>query len=297
MRALALAAVALAGCVQQKPPHVPIDPALVMLVSPDTITLAGVRLDRLQKLPYYDRLLSLGPSAGLSGFLTKTGLDPHSKLWELLLASNGKDTVAMLRGTFSPMGLEPQLQREGAKRIPYKGYMMLGDEKVAVLFVNSSTAVAGQPAALRSIVDHRSEFDGIPAALMRQVETVEYATQIWAVSLSGFFPGLQESAGNWGNAGKLLERTRSFTFAATFNGDLRFDAKGECASSHDAGSLEGVARGMVAIGRFAARKTPAVQSFYGAISVGRQDRTVTVRASVPAAVLDKALNEMIPTGH
>ncbi|MCW5981736.1 MAG: hypothetical protein KIT09_26865 [Bryobacteraceae bacterium] len=297
MRGWLLAAVALAGCVPQRPDHVPIDPALVMLVPPDANTLAGVRLDRLRGLPYYDRILSIGPDGGIERYFRDAGLDPRSDLWELLLASNGKDTAVMLRGKFSAMGLEPQLRREGAIRMPYKGYMMLGDERIAVLFMNSSTAAVGPPPLLRSIVDRRGEAAGLPPALAQQVETIPYGNQIWAVSIAGFFPGLQDSSSNWGNAGRLLERTRSFTFAATLNGGLRFEMAGECASSRDANSLEGVARGMVGIGRFAARKTPSLQRMYGAITVSRDERTVRAQAAIAGPELEALLTELIPAAH
>jgi hypothetical protein len=278
MKALALATVVLlASCGSRPTAQLPIDPALAMLVPPDTTALAGVRLDSLRKLPYYEKLLTVGPSGGLNRFLQDIGFDPQSELAELLVASNAKDTFAALRGKFPP------------EVIASSG--VLKREKLVVQFMDASTAVAGHETVVRTIAAKRNQFAGPPGALLAPFDSVPETSQIWAVALGGFLPGLQNSTGNWGNVGRLLERTRRFIFTASFNGGLTLDAKGECATFQDAGSLQAMARGMLALGRYTSRKKPALQNLYEAFSVSRQDRTVAVHAVIPKEVLERVIGD------
>jgi hypothetical protein len=89
--------VALAGCRPKPAPIVLVDPALAILVPPDAVLLAGVRMKQLRE----------------------SGIDPRKDVWELLITSDGKDTVVMARGKFSELGMEPKLEREGVRRFAY----------------------------------------------------------------------------------------------------------------------------------------------------------------------------------
>jgi hypothetical protein len=80
------------------------------------------------------------------------------------------------------MGLEPRVSREGAQRLGYKGYTMLGDEQMAVLFLNPTTAVAAPAPALRHIIDNRDKSTGIPTWLQAKINTIPSTNQVWLAS-------------------------------------------------------------------------------------------------------------------
>jgi hypothetical protein len=290
---LALAvALLVAACGPRRPTHVRVDPALAALVPAETTTLAGLRLDRLRPTRFYQKLLSVGPSGGLGRFLEQAGLDPNSDLWEALVAFNGKDAAVMLRGKFSPMGLEPKLERAGAQRIPYRGYTLIGDEQLAVVFLNPSAAVAARAAMVRSILDHRSDSNGIPKPLADRLRAIDPENQLWAVAAGGTALLAGQDAGNWSNFNRLLERIQGLTLAAAVSEGLVLTARGECASAADAETIETALRGLLGLARLGWRGRPALVSLTQTLAVSRQENIVSVHAGVPADLLDALLDEV-----
>lgn len=281
----------LAACGPRRPTHVTVDPALATLVPADTTTLVGIRFDRLRSTRFYQKLLSAGPSGGLGRFLKQAGLDPNSDLWEGLIAYDGKEAAVMLRGKFSPTGLEPRLERAGARRMPYRGYTLIGDEQLAVVFLNPSTAVAARAAIVRSILDHRSESSGLPKPLADRLETIEPENQLWAVAVGGIAPPKGPDAGNWSNFTRLLERIRGFTAAAAVSEGLVLSARSDCASDSDAETIETAVRGLLGFARLSLRERPALVSLTETVSVSRKENAVAVHADVPADLLDALLDE------
>lgn len=282
----------LASCGPRRLTHVTIDPALATLVPADTVALAGVRLDRLRQTRFYEKLLAAGPSGGLGRFLKEAGFDPNSDLWEALIAFNGKEAAVMLRGKFSPMGLEPRLERAGAQRIPYKGYTLIGDEQLAVTFLNPSTAVAARAAILRSILDHRSDSTGIPESLAERLKAIEPENQLWAVATGGWTRAAATDAGNWSNFSRLLERTRGLSVAAAVSDGLVLVTRADCASAADAETIETALRGVLGLARLSLRDRPALVSLSEMMAVSRQENAVAVHAGIPAELLDRLLDEL-----
>ncbi len=289
---LAVAAVlVLTGCGPHRPTHVSIDPALATLVPADTVALAGLRLDRLRQTRFYQPLLAAGPSGGLGSFLKQAGLDLNSELWEALIAFDGKDVAVMLRGKFSATGMEPKLERAGARRLPYKGYTLIGDEQLAVTFLNPSTALAARAAIVRSILDHRSDSNGVPKRLAERLVTIEPEIQIWAVAAGGIRLTDGPEAGNWGNFGRILERLRGFTAGAAVGDGLALEVRGECSSAADAETVETAARGLLGLARLGLRDRPALVSLSETVAVSRQENSVVVHAAVPGELLDRLFEE------
>jgi hypothetical protein len=291
--AAALFALSLA-CTPRRPTHVFIDPGLKTLVPPDTVVLGGARLDHLRETRFYEKLLSLGASGGLGRFLTSAGLDSSFDLWEVLIAFDWKDVVVMLRGKFSPMGLEPELRREGAQRLPYKGYMMIGDEDLAILFLNPSTAIAGRAEVVRGIVDRRDTFGGIPPPLMERIESIPHENQIWAASLGGFRPPAGAQTGNWGNLGRLLERIRGASAALRAGDGLAFSARAECANTSDAETLQAGLRGMLGLSRLGLRDQPVLANLTREVTVTSRGGFVDVAVEAPPGIAHRLLEELSP---
>jgi hypothetical protein len=282
----------LASCGPRRPSHVTIDPALATLVPADTVALAGVRLDRLRQTRFYAKLLAAGPSGGLGRYLKEAGLDPNSDLWEALIAFNGKDAAVMLRGKFSPMGLEPRLERAGAQRMSYKGYTLIGDEQLAVTFLNPSTAVAARAAVVRSILDHRSDSTGVPRPLAERLKAIEPENQLWAVAAGGLPLPAAADAGNWSNFGRLLERMHGLSVSGAVSDGLVVAAEGDCASATDAETIETALRGLLGLARLSLRGRPALVSLSDTIAVSRRQSAVAIHADVPADLLDRLLDEI-----
>lgn len=289
---IVLVALLAAGCGPAGPANVRIDPALLSLIPPDTVVLAGARLDELRKTPFHDRLTALGSPEGLEQFITDTGLDPRSDLSEVLVAYNGTDGIVMLRGEFNPAELEQRMVEHGGERMPHGGYTVIGLEKQAVLFMDSATALAATPEVLRSLIDQHDEFTGVPAPLLEKLNSIEGGNQIWAVSLGGFMNSPPPEAGNLGNAFKLFQGIQGLTMAANLSRGLVFVARGECASAEDAETLQGALRGLIGFARLGMRKQPSMIGLLDAIAVGRQELVVELRADIAAELLEKVLREL-----
>jgi hypothetical protein len=79
------ACLALAGC---RATHSGIDPAMEAFIPPDTLALAGVRMDQLRATPLYRRLAE------------RNRLPRIDDVSELLLAHDGKNSLVIARGAF-----------------------------------------------------------------------------------------------------------------------------------------------------------------------------------------------------
>ena len=295
---LALMSLLALGCGSAETGSVRVDPGLAALVPADTVTLGGVRMEALRATAVYKRWVVGRSMPLMDEFAKETGLDLRKDLAELLSASNGRDTVVLARGKFSPATLESRLSRPGVKRMPYKGHTLIGNEEGAVAFLNATTAVAGRAAMIHSVIDQRNR-GGVPAALLEKLKTVPASSQIWAVSLGGFgqIGKVVPQEGMLANVGKILSLIENFTFAADFRAGLDALATGLCRSEQDARSLSDAVRGLIGLGRLSTPDNePEMLRFYDAIQVEQQQRTVRVRAQIPQDLLDKAIQKVEALG-
>ena len=133
-----------------------VDPALLSMVPADSVVLAGIKMEKIRETAAF-RKYAASPSfkQPLDNFEKETGIDPRKDLWEILISSNGKGkSLVFGRGTFSGMGLEPNIEKPGIERANYKGYMLFVKDDSGVVFLNSSTIAAGKTALLRHAFPH-----------------------------------------------------------------------------------------------------------------------------------------------
>lgn len=101
MRPAASAFVVLAmlgtGCGRRTPPSVEIDPALARLVPGDTLALIGVKVEALRATPLYRKWLA----PRLDKLANEKTVDLNKDVSELLVVSNGKNTVVFAKGKSS----------------------------------------------------------------------------------------------------------------------------------------------------------------------------------------------------
>ncbi len=170
------------GC-NRKPEHARVDPALAPLIPADTTGLVGVRLDLLKQTPGWGHL-----SAGLlAGLRERTAIDVLDDLYEVIYCVGGKNQLALLRGKFTDggvanSGLEPDLKIPGGQKLPYKGLVLQGREDAAVVFFNSSVALAGRAAALRDAIDARNAREIAARPLIASVATLPHEGLVYLVS-------------------------------------------------------------------------------------------------------------------
>jgi hypothetical protein len=269
------------------------------LVPGDTVVLVGVKMDELRATPWYKKTVGEKPSPELDSFVKETGLDPRKDIAELLLVSDGTKSALLARGKFPQSSLEARLERDGGKRTPYKGLVLIGGEQNAVAFLNSTTAVAGQPAAVRSVIDQRGRSAGLSASLRQKLESIPAQNQIWVVAAGGFGDASKAlpQSGNLANLGRVLSMIESLTAGIDFRSGLHMSVVGVCRTDQDARSLGDAARGLVGMARLSAPPDdPDLLKAIDGIQVEQQQRTVRLTVAISQEVLDKALAKLSGSG-
>ncbi len=285
------------GCGPARTGAARIDPALAALVPSDTTLLAGVQMEALRATPLWQKYTAGRPLAAFDEFTRETGLDLRKDVGEVLIASNGKDTAVMARGKFSPQGIEPRIERPGVTRTPYKGYTLIGGEAGAVVFMNSTTAVAGRASAVRYIIDQRSRSNGPPPALRGLLGGIPMGDQIWLAAAAGFsqLERALPQSGNAANLRKIASMLEGVTAGADLRSGVAVFAAGVCRTDQDAQSLGAALRGLAEIGRLS---TPSHQLemlyVYDAVHIDRQQRTVRVDITLPEGLVEMLIGKFQP---
>lgn len=170
----------LGGCRKQPSETVFLDPALAVLVPADTTLLAGIRMQRVRATPFYDAAVANAPR--LAEFRKSAGLMDDSDVWEYLIASNGREWIALLRGKFTEMGMEPRVNKPSGQRLTFEGVSILGDEDGAIAFLNPTTAIAGKLTAVKHAVEQRNHNSGVPEGLVSLASQIPSHYEAWLVS-------------------------------------------------------------------------------------------------------------------
>jgi hypothetical protein len=123
-------------------------------------------MQRLRSTSFYAEVAKETPR--LARFRDDVGLQDDADVWEYLIASNGSDWVALMRGKFSEMGMEPRSKKTDAMRISHKGVSVIGYERGAVAFLNPTTAIAGPFDAVKKALDERNSNTGVPDPIRRR---------------------------------------------------------------------------------------------------------------------------------
>ena len=288
-----IAALVLMGCAPGKRTSVFIDPSLEMLVPPDTTFIVGASVDKIKDTQVYRKLLKDLSLPQLDDFTKKTGIDPRRDLWQIISVSNGKTALLMARGKFSTE-MEPKLESEGAQRIGYKGYTLLGNEQGAVLFMNTSTAVAGSTDQLRQVVDRRNQStNGLPALLREQISALSPDDEIWAASVGGLSNlGLQlPENSNLANAMQVLKGIDSIRLGLDVRSGLKAEAAALCDSEKSAKRVHDSLRGLIGFGRLSTPDNrPDLLQLYDGLKVTQDHTRTDLTAEIGPDLVDRFLD-------
>jgi len=281
---------ALAGCVKT-PPGPKIDPALASLIPPDTILLAGARLEALEKTPIYLNHLAKRSMPLIDDFPKQIGLDVRRQdLWELLLISDGKQSVFLGHGKFANEA-EPRIQRPGAIRFGYKGYNLVGDERQAVLLISPSVIGYGPTPALRWLIDQKGKSTGPPAALAAQLKEMPAEAVLWATYGGGITSLPFNAPGDMANMNKIITSIQSGSVFLDLRTGVNGLATGTCGSEEDAKMLYDSLRALQGLGRMAITKEqPERGRILDGLRVTQESRKVNIHIEEPEELVDTFLN-------
>lgn len=291
---VALVFLLLCACQPRQSASLHVSPALESLVPSDTVVVLGVNLAAIRDTTIYQKLISRVPLPQLDRFTQQTGLDPRKDLSEILICSNGKSALLLVRGKFRIPDLQARFKANGVSPSNYKGHAIFGDQPAAITFMDDSTAVAGSPADLHSLLDEsRGSGRGLPIPLRDLLRTLPAGDQVYA-ALTGGVENLNLPLPREGNLANVMQALRSVD-TATLGMDLSkgLDAIAvvNCNTERDAKFVHDLVRGLVGFGRLnTPDNQPDMLKLYDAIQVTQQQAQARVTANVPQELADKFLD-------
>jgi hypothetical protein len=273
------------------PPGPKIDPALSSLIPPDTILLAGARLDKLQETALYKKNLANRPVPLIDDFPKQIGLQVKRKdLWELLLISDGKQSILLGRGKFADEA-EPRIEIPGATRFAYKGFNLVGDERQAVLLVSPSVIGVGPTAALRSLIDNKGKSNGPPAALADQLKEMPAESIFWAAYGGGIRTLPFNLPGDMANVNKIVSSIQSGSMYLDLRAGVNGLASGICGSEQDAKSLYDALRALTGLARLAVPKDkPEEGRVLDGLRITQDSHKVNIHIEEPEELVETFVN-------
>jgi hypothetical protein len=279
---------ALTACNSAETGRTTIDPTLASLVPPDATMLAGLRMAAIRATPLYQKMLARKHLDRLDEFARQTGFDPRRDVRELLVASNGKDSIVAARGTFNVRAFE------GMTRSTYKGYALYTRDRGGVALIDNSTAIAGTLEAVRAALDRRGAGNRSgPVELLARARQIPPDNQVWSVS-NGFdnlLTGRIPETGNAANVGRILRSLENTTAAADLRTGLNGYVNGVCRTDADAKNLGDAARGLVGLGRLSVpEKQPELLRLWDGIKVDQQQRAIKITVAIPQDLIDKLID-------
>jgi len=276
----------LAGCSGTLIRRGPLDPALAAFIPPDTVALAGVRTDLLRETPIYRKLAAQNRLPRFDEFRTDSGFDPASDMRELLLASDGKQVVAIGRGDFKtkPSG--------SLKNTPYKGYpLYTRDDREVIAFPDEHTVLGGSPVVVRAAIDQwSSHLHGAPPDLIARARALPSDAQIWAViaGWKGLPPDALRGMGNAGNFDRVLRQVEGANLNIDLRAGVHAAAIGDCRTEADAQTLSESLRGLAGLARLGVpRNQPDLLRVFDGIQVKQEGRVVKVTIDISQDLADQ----------
>jgi hypothetical protein len=291
---LAVAAIASAGCSRHRTTGIFVDPAFGPLVPPDTSFMAGVRLDKIRETAVYTRLKGqYDIERRMNLFAERTGLDPQKDLWQVLVVSNGDQTLVLARGKFTIGEMEPKLGALGNERTSYKDYTLIGSPQTSVVFMNPGVAIAGTQAALKHLLDHRAEYTNLPSRFVDQLKSMPAADQAWVVS-TGVLPGMKaigpDATGARSMLSNLVGYIKDLQVGFHIDEGVQMAANIDCISQEGAQRVHDAAKGALGLARM---NTPddrmQLLRLYDAVQVNQKDTQVAIEATVAPDSVDPLL--------
>ena len=256
----------------------PADPRLAAFIPGDVVLLAGVRMDELKKTPLYQQVLTL------LGSVEREGFDPRRDIRELLIASDGSNTVAMARGRFQ----RDELAR--LQQFQHSGVTLYGDQQGAVALINEDTALAGTTPAVRAAIDQQKSGRRAGADLLAKARALPQPNQVWMVSRGAASFLRIPDVSNLEMLRKMLNTLADVSLVADFREGIFAVASAQAATPADAKFIGDTARGFIGLGRLSVpRSEPQLLQAFDGLSVQQSDRALSIKAKVPAAVAAQAM--------
>jgi hypothetical protein len=283
---------ALAACQPRQSASLHVSSALEALVPSDTVVVLGVNLAAIRNTDVYQKLTARIPLPQLDQFTKETGLDPRKDLSEILLCSNGKNALLLVRGKFRPADLDARFKSKGVTPTIYKGHAVFENGPGGITLLDDSTAAAGTTPEIHALIDQPGG-RGLPIPLRDLLRTLPSGDQVYA-ALTGGIQNLNlplPREGNFGNAMQALRGVDTATLGMDLSRGIDAIAVVDCNSEREAKFIHDLLRGLIGLGRLnTPDNQPDLLKLYDAVEVTQKQAETKVTASVPQELADKFLD-------
>ncbi len=292
----AVLALSFTAC-RREPTSARVDAAIAPLLPADTVVLAGLRLDKLQKTPFFERYVT-GEQAlrYFREFQQRTGLDPRKDLWELDFAISATSQLVFARGKFGgQFGQEPRIDVPGMTRQSHKGYTILATKDGGVTFFNTGVAVLGPVEQLKRVIDSRDQAEAAPRALLALVEKIPAKAHFWAVSeqLGAMMPQGKVESNMMGNFLRMGQSAGEFRFWSDLSDGVELEANLTYPDEAMAAQVRDATKALLGILRL---QTPSDQTellqAYTNVFPTSEGPKVKVTAKTPLALIDQFVRRL-----
>lgn len=290
---------ALAGC-KREPAQARVDAAIAPLLPANTVVLAGIRLDKLQKTPFYERYVTGEKALRLfQDFQQRTGIDIRKDLWEIDIAITPQGQVAFARGKFGgQFGLEPRIDLPNMTRLSHRGYPILATGEAGVTFFNTGVAVLGPVDQLKAVIDNRDKpGESMPSRTLALVDSIPSRAHFWIVSpeLGSLMPKV-EAKGMEGNFLRMAQTAGEMRAWADLASGVELEAELVYPDDAMAAQVRDALKALLGILRL---KTPNDQpellQAYSNIFPSSDGKKVKLTAKTPFALIDQAVGRLSRT--
>ncbi|MFL6352773.1 MAG: hypothetical protein ACJ74Z_13120 [Bryobacteraceae bacterium] len=277
------ALIAAVSCSRLVSKGVVVDSSFVPFIPAGTKALAGVQITKLQTAPLYRAHKEQLDFGQLQAFSERTGLDPTRDLSEILITWDGKQFLAMARGHFSQANVGPKLESLGARRTPYKNYILFGDGRNSLVFMRDGLIVAGSSLAVRELIDGRDKSNaGIPPELQQRLETIPKADQLWGVS-TGALPvnGIAMRSDIDSALSNIVGYVNGAAIGIVLDTGIHLQADLTCISDPGAQRVRDALRGGIGLARLTTKDNQLeLLRLYDSVRVDQENSTIRIRADI-----------------
>lgn len=292
------------------------DPQLMTMVMPDARIVAGMNATKARTSPFgqfvFSKVSLIG--AQVQPLITATGFDPFQDVTEVLGASAADPSkptgILLVRGNFNPDKIGTLVTgRAGVLVEPYDGSTLISftnpnDSKkvMAVAFIGSSIAVAGDLASVKAAVDRNGGTIAVGPALAAQVNQLSSTEDAWfasSASLASLMPASAATptaaAGPAAQVMPILKSIQSFSGGVNFADNIQLSAQAVTNSPQNGAALGAVLQlglNLLSMASTNNGQAASLTQFAQTVQITPNGPAVSISATVPEAWAESLVNQV-----
>jgi hypothetical protein len=291
------------------------DPQLMTMVMPDARIMAGMNATKARSSPFGQFVVSKVSLLGaeVQPLIAATGFDPFQDVSEVLAATAADPSkptgILLVRGNFNPDKIGALVTgRSGVLVEPYDGSTLISltnpnnKNPMAVAFIGSSIAVAGDLASVKAAVDRNGGAVAIDAALAAQVSQLSSTEDAWvasSASLASLIPanaGTPTTTGPAAQVMPILKSIQSFSGGVNFGANIQLSAQATTNSPQNGAALGAVLQlglNLLSMASTNNAQAPSLTQFAQTVQIAPNGPAVSISASIPEAWAESLVNQIV----